>query len=73
MSTETTADIDAMKNKLNNLISSTARGLNDNNKQEITDIVRSFEEAKSQNQSPFRLQDLMGNWEFLYSDDDITR
>ena len=72
-STDTAADIDAMKSKLNNLISSTARGTNDNNKQEITVVVESFEASKIQNQSVFQLQDLIGTWELLYTNDDITR
>ena len=73
MSTDTAADVDAMKSKLNYLIASTARGTNDNNKQEITVIVESFEASKIQKQSIFQLQDLMGTWELLYTNDDITR
>ena len=73
MSTDTAADIDAMKNKLNYLIASTARGTNDNNKQEITVIIESLEASKIQKQSIIQLQDLMGTWELLYTNDDITR
>ena len=67
-----TVDYAVMKEKLNNLISSTSRGANSNNKQEILEMVESFEAAKS-TKTNFPLQDLLGDWELLYTDDDITR
>ena len=73
MSTATDAiNISSMKETLTNLISSTARGSNDNNKQEILDIVESFESVKGQT-AKFASQNLLGEWELLYTDDDITR
>jgi hypothetical protein len=72
VSTDTT-DVEYMKGTLNNLISSTARGTNDNNKQEILGMVESFAAANAQKSSYFSPQDLLGDWELLYTDDDITR
>ena len=72
-SSDTTVDYQVMKEKLDRLISSTARGSKGNNKMEISGLVESFQEAKKRESSPIRIQDLLGDWELLYTDDDVTR
>lgn len=72
-SSDTTVDYQVMKEKLDRLISSTARGSNGNNKMEISGLVESFQEAKKRESSPIKIQDLLGDWELLYTDDDVTR
>lgn len=74
MSSTTITDIESMKGILNNLISSSDRGANDNNRQEINDLIQSFaDEVDIQKLSFFSSPDLLGDWELLYTDDDITR
>ena len=72
-SSDTAVDYQVMKEKLDRLISSTARGSNGNNKMEISGLVESFQEAKRRESSPIKIQDLLGDWELLYTDDDVTR
>jgi hypothetical protein len=71
VSTDTTSDIVSMKETLNNLISSTSRGTNENNRREIINMTESFRGVKSETATSS--QDLLGEWELLYTDDDITR
>jgi hypothetical protein len=68
-----TSDIARMKESLNNLISSTSRGTNDNNRREIIDMTESFRAVDRENAASSGSQDLLGEWELLYTDDDITR
>lgn len=72
-STDFSADLQSMKGDLINLMTSTARGSNENNRMEISRLIDSFVAAKSDVSNPIRTQDLEGEWELLYTDDDITR
>jgi hypothetical protein len=72
-SSDTTFDYQVMKEKLDRLVSSTARGSNGNNKSEISGLVESFQEAKRRESTPVKIQDLLGEWTLLYTDDDVTR
>ena len=73
VSTDYSPDLQSMKGDLLNLLTSTARGANDNNKMEISRMIDSFASAKSDVSNPIRTEDLVGEWELLYTDDDITR
>lgn len=73
VSTDYSPDLQSMKGDLLNLLTSTARGANDNNKMEISRMIDSFAAAKSDVSNPIRTEDLVGEWELLYTDDDITR
>jgi hypothetical protein len=73
VSTDYSPDLQSMKGDLINLITSSARGSNENNRMEISRMIDSFAAAKSDASNPIRTQDLVGEWELLYTDDDITR
>jgi hypothetical protein len=73
VSTDYSPDLQSMKGDLINLISSSARGSNENNRMEISRMIESFAAAKSDVSNPISTQDLVGEWELLYTDDDITR
>ena len=73
VSTDTEADIQLMVGKLNNLISGTARGLNGQNRVEIAETVTSLSLAQKEKSTIIDLKDILGTWELMYTDDDITR
>jgi hypothetical protein len=73
VSTDYSPDLQSMKGDLINLITSSARGSNENNRMEISRMIDSFAVAKSDASNPIRTQDLVGEWELLYTDDDVTR
>lgn len=73
VSTDTEGDIQSMVGKLNNLISGTARGLNGQNRLEIAETVTSLSSAQKERSKVIDLKDILGTWELMYTDDDITR
>lgn len=71
--TDNEANIQSMVGKLNNLISGTARGINGQNRMEIAETVTSLALAKKERSTMIELKDILGTWELMYTDDDLTR
>ena len=60
---------DSLKSSLIQLISTTERGTRDTNRAQIFQVIDDL----SRTGTPITILDMLGEWELLYSDDDVTR